>query len=155
MHTRIYGCSIRGMKIADHWATGPLMQSRIHVNLVPDTDRQIRNLWFAVWLMLIAICTIALLWQITQLRPTVLEARSFSLIDESGTARATLKLVHGQVAIAIWDSEGMRVLWIPDVESAPVALPAPHGVGSPIERDRAEPVVISMEAELYPPGDSP
>ena len=52
---------------------------------IPDEiNRQISRLWLAIWLMPIVICTIALLWQISQLRPEVLEAQSFRLIDANG-----------------------------------------------------------------------
>ena len=99
-----------------------------------NINHQIRNLWFAIWLMPIAICAIAILWQITQLRPEVVEAQSFKLIDANGRELARMEAVDGGVMVALLGSGVPRVKWLLREDDGPVAVtPEPFRVSGVLE----------------------
>ena len=108
-------------------------------------NHQIRNLWFAIWLMPIAICAIAILWQITQLRPEVVEAQSFKLIDANGQELARMEAVDGGVMVALLDSGVPRVRWLLWEEEGPqVVLPGGVNVESAIASEHSGHVAVSL-----------
>ena len=80
----------------------------------PEINRQINRLWLAVWLMPIAICAIAVLWQISQLRPEAVRASSFVLVDEAGQERARVRIENGDVQVITWDGQIPRMFWWPE-----------------------------------------
>jgi hypothetical protein len=111
---------------------------------LPDKiNRQISRLWFAIWLMPIVILTLLLLWRVSELRPEVVEAQSFRLIDANGQELATLKAVDGGVMMALWDEEEPIVRWF-TVEAGRQELPDLLGVSSRRDADNAELVAVDL-----------
>jgi hypothetical protein len=114
--------------------------------MVPSNEkitRQISRLWLAIWLMPIAICTLLLLWRVSGLRPEVVEAQSFRLIDANGQELATLKAVDGGVMMALWDQE-QPVVRVFTAEERAKGLPDLLGVSSRRDVDTAESMVIDL-----------
>jgi hypothetical protein len=114
-----------------------------------EINRQISRLWLAIWLMPITLCTLLLLWRVSEFRPEVVEAQSFKLIDANGQELATLKAVDGGVMMALWDQEEPVVRWF-TAEESPQELPDPLGVSSERDADKAESVAFDLvSGEAY------
>ena len=119
------------------------------MSAIPDEiNHQISRLWLAVWLMPIAICATAILWQIGQLRPEVIEAQSFKLIDANGRELARLNAVAGGVVVALWDSGAPTVKWLLKEDGPEVLVPDGVNVRSGIASEHSGHVV----AVSLPPG---